>query len=359
LTSEALQAGLHPGALLIISMLAYDLSQAGIRDPGHNRVTDHSVLILFDADTDLTRGERLLKKRTKATIVRLRPAMSHHNAPVETVCVRNIDELHTWLRSSRRRPVPAKFLLALKAEFDMHRQVMAALDSMDLGFLQVLSSSQDQIFVLDREQRMVAFFGHWPKESPRRQKDLLGKRKRDIFGPDVAAVHEAAALRALNGEEAAYEWSITDKPRPVHLFTAASPLRNGDGVIVGVLLVTRNVTPLKQAQLEIERALADKTSQLLEIERGVRQIAGSFHPAPQGRSQHQTPPLLHTSAFLSSREHEVLSLLRRGVRLRSIAQMLGISIETVRRHVKAMFRKTGVHSQEALVKLFFDTGEQL
>jgi DNA-binding CsgD family transcriptional regulator len=31
---------------------------------------------------------------------------------------------------------------------------------------------------------------------------------------------------------------------------------------------------------------------------------------------------------------------------------LRISIETVRRHVKAMFRKTGVHSQEELVKLF-------
>jgi DNA-binding NarL/FixJ family response regulator len=171
-------------------------------------------------------------------------------------------------------------------------------------------------------------------------------------------VHEAAALRALNGEDVAYEWSISDKPRPVHLFTAASPLRNAYGVIAGVLLVTCNVTSLKQAQLEVEQALADKTSQLLEIQHGVRQIATSLHPPPQGKSQRRTPPLLHTSAFLSSREHEVLNLLRQGVRLRSIAQTLGISIETARRHVKAMFRKTGVHSQEALVKLFFDSGER-
>jgi hypothetical protein len=103
--------------------------------------------------------------------------MSHHIAAAETVRVRSIDELRTWLRSSGRRP--ATFLLALKAEFDMHRQVMAALELLDLGLMHVLSSSQDQIAVLDREQRMVAFFGHWPKESPRRQEDLLGKRKRD------------------------------------------------------------------------------------------------------------------------------------------------------------------------------------
>jgi DNA-binding CsgD family transcriptional regulator len=178
-----------------------------------------------------------------------------------------------------------------------------------------------------------------------------------VFGADVAAVHEAAALRALNEEEVAYEWSVTDMARPVHLLTAASPLRNDDAEVVGVLLVTRDITPLKQAQLEIEHALREKTNQLLEVERGMRQVAAAFRPSPRDHVEQAKTSGLHTSAFLSKREHEVLNLLRRGARLRSIAQTLGISVETVRRHVKAMFRKTGVHSQEALVKLFFGTGE--
>jgi PAS domain S-box-containing protein len=234
---------------------------------------------------------------------------------------------------------------------------MSALASMRVQLPQVLSSGQDQIFVLDRDQRMVAFFGYWPKESPRRPQDLLGKRKDEIFGPDVAAVHEAAALRALNEEEVAYEWSVTDAPRPVHLLTAASPLRNADGQVVGVLLVTRNVTALKQAQLEIEQALREKTNQLLEVEQRVKQVAAAFRPPSQDHVGQATTGL-HASAFLSRREHEVLNLLRRGARLRSIAQTLGISVETVRRHVKAMFRKTGVHSQEALVTLFSGIDEQ-
>jgi PAS domain S-box-containing protein len=172
--------------------------------------------------------------------------------------------------------------------------MMASLGSMRVQLPHVLSSGQDQIFILDQDQRMVAFFGRWPKTSPWRPEDMLGKRKSDLFGSDGAAVHDAAALRALKGEETAYEWTVTDAPRPVHLFTAASPLRGDDGEIVGVLLVTRNVTPLKQAQLEIEQALEEKTNQLLEVERGVRRVAAALHvPARPGgaredvRTSHQ------------------------------------------------------------------------
>ena len=321
-------------------------------------MTDRSLLVLFNTENDLIAGERLLRRRTKGTILRPRHAMTEGTDPVEIVRVRHLDALRAWLRSSGRPPMPTSFRLALKADFELHHQMIAALDSMDVRLSHVLSSGQDQIFVLDREHRMMAFFGHWPPESPRRLKDLLGKRKQDVFGPEVAAVHEAATLRALNGEDVAYEWSITDLPRPVHLFTAASPLRNSRGVVAGVLLVTRNVTVLKEAQLAIDRVLKDKTSHLLEVESGVRRIAASFQGAPRGHVEQSRTSGLHTRAFLSGREHDVLNLLGRGVRLRSIAQTLGISIETVRRHVKAMFRKTGVHSQEALVKLFSDTREQ-
>jgi PAS domain S-box-containing protein len=230
--------------------------------------------------------------------------------------------------------------------------MMTSLGSMRVRLPHVLSSGQDQIFVLDREQRMVAFFGSWPDTSPGRPHDMLGKRKSDLFGPDSAAVHDAAALRALKGDETAYEWTVKDAPHRVHLLTAASPLRADDGEIVGVLLVTRNVTPLKQAQLEIEQALQDRTNQLLEVERGVRRVAAALQRSPRDVVEHAKTSGLHTSAFLSMRERQVLDLLRRGARTRSIARTLGISVETVRRHVKAMFRKTGVHSQEALVKLF-------
>ena len=322
-------------------------------------VVERSVVVRLSTENDLRSGKRLLRRRVPSAIIRVGPVMNDRLDPANVVRVQGVAQLRAWLESARRPAMRTTFFLVLEADFAVYQQTTAALASMRVQLPTLLASGQDQVFVLDREQRMVAFLGHWPKESPRQPQDLLGKRKRDVFGADVAAMHEAAGLRALNGEEAAYEWAVTDTPVPVYLFTAASPLRNDDGEIAGVLLVTRDVTRLKRAQLEMEKALQEKTNQLLEVERGVRQVAAAFQPAVGGHLQHTNTNGLHASGFLSTREQQVLTLLRRGVRLRSIAQTLGISVETVRRHVKAMFRKTGVHSQEALVKLFIGSGDHV
>ena len=52
---------------------------------------------------------------------------------------------------------------------------------------------------------------------------------------------------------------------------------------------------------------------------------------------------------LSNREAEILALLSNGSRVKGIAQTLDISPHTVRNHLKSLFRKMGVHSQEALI----------
>lgn len=231
-----------------------------------------------------------------------------------------------------------------------HDRGISNLAKIGIKLPQVLTSGTDQIFVLDREQRMQAFFGHWPEKAPYRLQDLLGKRKRDVFGPEAAAIHEAAGQRALEGENVSYEWTVPKGPNPVHLFTAASPIRNDVGEVTGVLLVTRNITALKEAHNQLEQRLREKTSQLHQVEEGVRRAATALL-----RSANHPPNESSTTldrSMLSPRESEVLAFLDRGARVRSIAEALGISVETVRRHVKTMFRKTGAHSQEELVKLF-------
>ena len=109
--------------------------------------------------------------------------------------------------------------------------------------------------------------------------------------------------------------------------------------IVGVVLVSRSVTPVEAAD------------RLLELEQGIQQLTGAIdHYRKTGQSAREfsaDSPLSH----LSNRERQVLDLLGQGYRPRSIAEELHLSPETVRNHLKAMFKKTGTHSQEELTAM--------
>ena len=52
---------------------------------------------------------------------------------------------------------------------------------------------------------------------------------------------------------------------------------------------------------------------------------------------------------LSAREMEVLRLLLEGRRVSSISRALEVSPHTTRNHLKSIFRKVGVHSQDELI----------
>jgi DNA-binding NarL/FixJ family response regulator len=73
-----------------------------------------------------------------------------------------------------------------------------------------------------------------------------------------------------------------------------------------------------------------------------RNWRGSICPAPP-RTQPQ--PL----CGLRPREHEVVRLLLQHLRVPAIARRLGISQQTVRNHLKSVFRRTGVRSQQELL----------
>jgi DNA-binding NarL/FixJ family response regulator len=66
---------------------------------------------------------------------------------------------------------------------------------------------------------------------------------------------------------------------------------------------------------------------------------------PGGNSEGGAPPLVG----LRPREQEVVRLLLQHLRVPAIARRLGISQQTVRNHLKSVFRRTGVRSQQELL----------
>jgi PAS domain S-box-containing protein len=84
----------------------------------------------------------------------------------------------------------------------------------------------------------------------------------------------------------------------------------------------------------------------LRDERGaVVGIFGLFYALPD-RS-----PRAHPDYGLSPREHEVLLNLAAGCSTAEMARRMGISVETVRNHVRRLLRKLGVHSRVEAVAL--------
>jgi DNA-binding CsgD family transcriptional regulator len=234
---------------------------------------------------------------------------------------------------------------------DQKRELVRVLGRLGIGVIDLIASIRDEIVVLDRERRVVAVLGDWWDESPRRPEDPVGKTLREMFGAQAAAVHEAAHMRALEGEHLAYEWTRRKGRQPVRLSTTAAPLRDSASDIVGAVLVTRDITPSGRDEKKVDVSTAQKTQRLLELEQGIQQLAGAIK---NYRKTGQIPPEFRADSplnQLSSRERQVLDLLGQGYRPRSIAEELHVSPETVRNHLKAMFKKTGTHSQEELTAM--------
>ena len=202
---------------------------------------------------------------------------------------------------------------------DRKEELVRVLNRLGIGPLELITSIRDEIIVLDRERRVVAVLG------------------REIGGPQ-GAVHEGAQRRALRGEHVVYEW-VKKGRQPIRLSTTASPLRDSASKIVGIVLITRELlTP-------------QKAKQLLELEHSMQQLAGAienYHKTGHPAGEFPAGSPLHD---LSRRERQVLDLLGQGCRPRSIAETLHVSPETVRNHLKAMFKKTGTHSQEELTRM--------
>jgi DNA-binding NarL/FixJ family response regulator len=81
-----------------------------------------------------------------------------------------------------------------------------------------------------------------------------------------------------------------------------------------------------------------------------RALLGALHaaPIPDGLAPPPRPSGDRTAA-LPPRQREVAVLLGRGWRAPEIAARLGISVNTVRKHKKALYVRLGVHSQAELL----------
>jgi DNA-binding NarL/FixJ family response regulator len=126
---------------------------------------------------------------------------------------------------------------------------------------------------------------------------------------------------------------------------------------VGVLLITRS----EDAELALlglrmgARGFLRKDTELDMLADAVRRTAGGHYVVEADvvgalvRGLRETPVagigMRPVSSPLTDREWEILDALCIGLRPEQIAESFVLSLETIRSHVKSIFRKIGVHSQ--------------
>jgi DNA-binding NarL/FixJ family response regulator len=165
--------------------------------------------------------------------------------------------------------------------------------------------------------------------------------------PDVLAIH-VGLLEALTPATAALPALFPSTPTVVYGFPGPSPLVRGAlhagvrGLVdleAGVDTLVTSIQVVAQGGLIVSPALA----------RNVVGLCSARLPAAHGEPRREREQI-------TNRETEILALIARGSSNRAIADLIGVSENTVRAHLRSLSRKLGVHNRLQAVSVAISTG---
>ncbi len=124
-----------------------------------------------------------------------------------------------------------------------------------LALLEAIArSASEAIYAKDPEGRYVFCNPAAAELLGVRVEDVLGRTNEQLFPPDVAARVSEDDRRALGGELTGSYEEVLPSPRgPVHLLSTKGPLVDAEGNQLGLLVLSRDMTAMREAQ----RALRD------------------------------------------------------------------------------------------------------
>lgn len=179
------------------------------------------------------------------------------------------------------------------------------IEALSAGLLQALDAVQFPAFAADLERRV-----RWQNAAAiELVGDLRGKLDRTFVAPeDLAHVRDAFARRQMGALHTEYEITLVRADGAgVRVAVSSVPLRGADETMIGTFALAR--------------ALA--------------QVEPHFEPTPQ----------------LTARQRQTLTLLTAGYSTSQMAEMMGLSQETVRNHIKRLLMRLDARSRvEAVAK---------
>jgi len=154
------------------------------------------------------------------------------------------------------------------------KRVAEALKESDRFNQQVIASAQEGIVVYDRDMRYKVWNPFMERLTGLPAGEVLGKRLAEVFpflrDAGVVASHE----KTLNSETASaleFQFSIPATGKSGWVCNTDGPLRDGDGKIIGVIGIVRDITERKRAERRI--AAFSQLGQRLSAAKAPREAA--------------------------------------------------------------------------------------
>jgi DNA-binding CsgD family transcriptional regulator len=219
----------------------------------------------------------------------------------------------------------------------------------DIGLDRVLENTRCGFCVWDNEYKIIhsnKYLAGWFDLKPH---EMVGHPVTDFFS-DPSRDRGQEELEKINGGD--------NRMR-------VSSLQYRDGPAIQVLVIPPpQITKGRDVNIggagfivdcaEIRAAGVDTQSLSVPLPETLNRVADELRAVSRAIPLSSPPavPVNHPNlAGLSPREHDVLNQLVNGLRVASIAEALGVADSTVRNHLKAMYRKLEVGSQQELIEL--------
>lgn len=226
------------------------------------------------------------------------------------------------------------------------RESHAQLRATDVRLRHMLGHSGVCLMTQDRDLHYTWVHNLHPSFEAR---GVLGKTDHDLLSPGDAARATATKLRVLTtgvGERAEAKLSI-DGEEFSYAFSL-EPIRDEAGSIVGISCLATDITEhlRHETRLTRDHAGSDRfarvpSSRVDDVPHHGPLWVGSADDGLDAREY---------ARRMSPREREVVKCLLGYRRLSVVADVLGISVHTARNHLKSVFRKLDLHSQDELFR---------
>ena len=147
-----------------------------------------------------------------------------------------------------------------------HRERLRALALLEA----IAQSASDGIFAKDLDGRYLFCNRAAAELVGRPVQEVLGRTSAELFGPEVAARIAEDDRRAAHGElRSSYEEALPSPRGLVHVLSTKGPLIDAEGTVLGILGVSRDVTPMREAQRALRESEAHYRSVVSALNEGV------------------------------------------------------------------------------------------